>query len=146
MTAKIQSRGSSPDELFQGDYDFNNHALQMPLIKQNNYSSQLQEENLFDLGIMQQHVLPSGPGTNLQYINSQQDMLPQVKEGSLDLDDYVQRLNDRFDLPHDQLLPMTPCHSFDQGNRHKTRISYFSICVLIRCVLETPLRTDNTLI
>ena len=133
MTGRIQSQPSSPDDVLHGDsgvYDFN-LVPRIQLVNPN-YSSVISDETLFDLGLLHsgQHLSHSGLSVNLQYMNAQQYMLPQAKEESLELEDYVQGLNDRFELPTDQLLPMTPRCSFDQG---MSRISLF-IPGLISCV------------
>jgi hypothetical protein len=125
MTGKVQSQPSSPDDVLLGDsgvYDFN-HVPRIQLVKPN-YSSVIPDEALFDIGLLQtgQHLSNSGLAMNFQYMNAQQYMLPQPKEDSLELEDYVQGLNDRFELPTDQLLPMTPRCSFEQG---MNRISLF---------------------
>jgi len=126
---KVQSRTSSPDDLLRGDsgvYDFN-HIPRVQLVKPS-YSSVISDETLFDLSNLnnngQQFLSQSGLPINLQYLSAQQYMLPQAKDDSLELEDYVQGLNDRFDLPSDQLLPMTPRCSFDQGN---TSSAFFSL-------------------
>lgn len=118
--AKVQSRTSSPDDLLHGDsgiYDFH-HVPRIQLVKPS-YSSVISDEALFDLGNLnnngQQLLSQSGLPMNLQYLSAQQYMLPPGKDDSLELEDYVQGLNDRFDLPSDQLLPMTPRCSFSQG-------------------------------
>ena len=125
MTGKVKSQPSSPDDVLHGDsgvYDLN-QVPRIQLVKPN-YSSVISDESLFDLGILHsgQHLSHSSLAMNFQYTNAQQYMLPQVKEDSLELEDYVQGLNDRFELPTDQLLPMTPRCSFDQG---ASRISLF---------------------
>ena len=125
MTGKVQSQPSSPDDVLHGDsgvYDFN-HIPRLQVVKPS-YSSVISDDTLFDLGILQggQNLSHSGLAMNFQYLNAQQYMLPQAKEESLELEDYVQGLNDRFELPTDQLLQMTPRCSFDQST---SRISLF---------------------
>jgi hypothetical protein len=127
--AKVQSRTSSPDDLLRGDsgvYDFN-HVPRIQLVKPS-YSSVLSDDTLFDLGNLnnngQQLLSQSSLPINLQYLSAQQYLSPQGKDDSLELEDYVQGLNDRFELPGDQLLPMTPRCSFDQGN---TDSAFFSL-------------------
>jgi hypothetical protein len=115
----LQSRASSPDDLLNADsavYDLSSgHVPRIQLVKPN--YQHLSDETLFDLGILNgcQPLTQSGLALNLQYMTPQQYLLPPGKEESLELEDYVQGLNDRFDLPSDQLLPMTPRYSFDQG-------------------------------
>jgi hypothetical protein len=113
-----RSQSASPDSLLRGDnsvFDLNS-GQRIQLVKPS-YHSVLSDETLFDLGILNgnQAIPQTGLAMNLSYMSSQQFMMQQAKEDSLELEDYVQGLNDRFDLPSDQILPMTPRCSFDQG-------------------------------
>ena len=86
MTGKVQSQPSSPDDVLLGDsgvFDFS-HVPRIQLVKPN-YSSMISDETLFDLGILHsgQHLSHSGLSMNLQYVNTQQYVLPQAKEDSL---------------------------------------------------------------
>jgi hypothetical protein len=121
--AQSSSRPTSPDDFLNSDpslFDFaTGPAPRIQLVKPS-YQT-VSDETLYDLGILQggQHLNQSGLALNLQYLTPQQYMMPH-KEESLELEDYVQGLNDRFELPGDQMLPMTPRASFDQGSQ-----SYF---------------------
>ena len=112
-----QSRQSSPDELLNGSNVSLFEFGQVPRIQLVKPSFSLSDDTLFDLGILHgnQQLQQSAMPANLQYVGPQQYMLPQGKDDTLEeLEDYVQGLNDRFDLPGDQL--MTPRCSFEQGN------------------------------
>jgi len=85
----------------------------------------MMDESLLDLGIMssQQMVnaglalhVPFSSNAGVHYMG-----LHQQQEDSSELEDYVQGLNDRFELPTDQILPMTPRCSFDQGTSFLSR-------------------------
>jgi hypothetical protein len=121
--AQSSSRPTSPDDFLGADpslFDYPTAATpQIQLVKPS-YQT-VSDETLYDLGILQgsQQLSHSGLALNLQYLTPQQYMMPN-KEESLELEDYVQGLNDRFELPSDQILPMTPRASFDQGSQ-----SYF---------------------
>jgi len=115
---QTESRQSSPEDLLNGEsppYD-SNSVPQLQLVKPS-YQSAVTDETLFDLGLLNGTHNLSHPGLamNLQFVGPQQYLLPPQKDESSELEDYVQGLNDRFDLPSDQLLPMTPRCSFDQG-------------------------------
>jgi hypothetical protein len=95
---------------------------QVPRIQLVKPSFSLSDDTLFDLGILHsnQQLQQSAMPANLQYVGPQQYMLPQAKDDTLEeLEDYVQGLNDRFDLPSDQL--MTPRCSFEQGTTNLPR-------------------------
>jgi hypothetical protein len=117
------SRPTSPDDFLNGDasfYDFASGSIPRLQLVKPSYQT-ISDETLYDLGILQPSapLNQSGLALNLQYLTPQQYMMPH-KEDSLELEDYVQGLNDRFELPSDQILPMTPRASFDQGTQ-----SYF---------------------
>jgi hypothetical protein len=112
----LSSRPTSPDDFFNGEgiYDFGTGPGPRIQLMKPSYPSNISDEALFDLGILQCGQPQNGLALNLQYLTPQQYMLPQQgKEDSLELEDYVQGLNDRFELPGDQILPMTPRCSFE---------------------------------
>jgi len=108
-----QSRQSSPDELLNGSGLSPFEFSQVPRIQVVKPSFSLSDNTFLDLGIMngnqqlQQTAMPS----SLQFVGPQQYMLQHSKDEMLELEDYVQGLNDRFELPGDQL--MTPRCSFE---------------------------------
>jgi hypothetical protein len=113
-----ESYSPQSDDLFNTDHSVfelgNGLGPRIQLVKPS-YPA-IPDETLYELGILQPGQTLNHPGQalNLQYLGHQQYMLPQNKEESLELEDYVQGLNDRFELPNDQ-IPMTPRCSFDQG-------------------------------
>jgi hypothetical protein len=114
------SQPSSPDELSNGDaslFDLTSSSVPRVQHVKPSYSSVISDESLFDLGNLNggQQLSQSSLTLNLQYVTPQQYMMPPAKEESLELEDYVQGLNDRFDLPADQFLPITPRCSYEQG-------------------------------
>lgn len=121
-TQEYNERSYSPqegqDNLFNTDhrvYEFDAGSDPRLQLVKPSYPG-IQDETVFDLGMLQtgQPLSHSGLALNLQYLG-QQYLIPQNKEDSLELEDYVQGLNDRFEIPNDQMLPMTPRCSFDQG-------------------------------
>ena len=122
MNAKsreLRSRQSSPDDFFYTDssvFDFLSNVPRIQLVKPT-YQNMTSDETLLDLGILSsnQPVAQANQASNVSYLNTPQFLLPQGKEDSVELEDYVQGLNDRFDLADDPLLPMTPRCSFEQG-------------------------------
>jgi len=148
MAAQVQlsSRQQTPEDLLNTDaspYDF--ASTPVPHIQIKSVAQQQQQqpqyvldETLFDLGILQptQPGAHSGLALNLSYANHQQYGIPQVKEDSLELEDYIQGLNDRFELQTDpNMLPVTPRASFDQGQ-------YFESNAILKHA-DAALRTDN---
>ena len=116
------SRASTPEEFLNGDqgiFDLGGggHVPRINLIKPSYTTTAISDDTLFDLGILNggQNFAHAGLALNFPYMTPQQYTLQPGKEESLELEDYVQGLNDRFDLPSDQLLPMTPRCSFEQG-------------------------------
>lgn len=122
----LPSRASSPEDLLNGGdlgvFDLGGaHVPRINLTKPSYTTTSISDDTLFDLGILNggQNLAHSGLALNFPYMTApQQYILQPGKEESLELEDYVQGLNDRFDLPGDQLLPMTPRCSFEQGKAH----------------------------
>jgi len=118
---ELPSRASTPEDLLNGDqgvFDLGGgHVPRINLIKPSYTTTAISDDSLFDLGILNggQNLSHAGLALNFPYMTPQQYVLQPGKEESLELEDYVQGLNDRFDLPTDQLLPMTPRCSFEQG-------------------------------
>src|SRR5947207_1443053 len=121
MTAQLRrmSRPTSPDDFLlnehESSYEF--AALSFPqLLKQPPYTV---DDSIYDLAIFSipQTTSQNNPGLalNLSFPVSQHFHLPNVKEETQELEDYIQGLNDRFELPTENLLPITPRLSFDQG-------------------------------
>jgi hypothetical protein len=125
MTGKMHSRPPTPDDPFHGDSSVFNDFDPVPRIVKSGYQTVISNEAIFDLNIShngQQMPQSAFSTNNYQYMSPQQYMLPQGKDDSLELEDYVQGLNDRFELPSDQLHSMTPRCSFEQGNYSSCRI------------------------
>jgi len=151
---ELSSRASTPEDLLSGDQGVfelgGGHVPRINLIKPSYTTTAISDDTLFDLGILNggQNLAHTGLALNFPYMTPQQYILQPGKEESLELEDYVQGLNDRFDLPGDQLLPMTPRCSFEQGN---TATHTHSHCDAEEAYanlkrVESSLRTDNTLI
>jgi hypothetical protein len=109
-----QSRQSSPDEPVNSSSTSLFEFSQVPQIQVVKPSFSLSDDILFNLGMLNgnqqpQTVVPSA----LQFVGAQQYMLQNPKDETLELEDYVQGLTDRFELPSHQL--MTPRRSFEQG-------------------------------
>lgn len=146
MAAQVQlsSGRQTPEDYLNADpssYDFASSAVPQIHVKPASHQPQyVLDETLYDLAISQpaqQLVPPSGLALNLSYPTAQQYGLAQFKEDSSELEEYIQGLNDRFELPIDQnILPITPRPSFDQG-----QLSSASDAVLK--LAEAALRTDN---
>jgi hypothetical protein len=143
MTAQVRlaSRPTSPEDyLLNGDHSVyeNFSATSFPQfqIKQTGYAL---DDTLFDLSIYhtpqssQQHL--SGLALNLSYPVAAQFSLPNVKEETQELEDYIQGLNERFELPVEDSIPLTPRTSLDQGQ-------YYGNATLN--LADATLRTDTT--
>src|SRR5579862_8388857 len=143
---RFSSRQQTPDEILNADqssYDFTSSSA-VPQIHvkpaHQQHPQYVLEDTLYDLGILQptQSVSQSGLALNLSYPTAQQFGLAQLKEDSLELEDYIQGLNDRFELQTDQsVIPITPRASFDQGQSFQNNF--------ILKLADTALRTDNLL-
>ena len=107
------SRQSSPDELLNNSNLSLFEFTQVPRIQVVKPSFSLSDDPLLDLGMLNgnQQLHQTGMPSGLQFVGPQQYMLQQSKDETLELEDYVQGLNDRFELPGDQL--MTPRCSFE---------------------------------
>jgi hypothetical protein len=111
------SRYSSPDDTFNADPVFDLSAASVPRIQlvKPSYPHGPLEDSLFTFGALNagQTLAPPNLAMHLQYIQPQMVLLAQMKEDSVELEDYVQGLNNRFDMPNEDILPMTPRCSFD---------------------------------